>query len=93
MFRDVYRKELGNKIMVQKYMVWKTNKEQTGDYAAYVLYYTNFSSDRKEPLQREVNISDSFDQIIKLKDKAIEENVKKGWSQVDSFSNIKKKDK
>jgi len=91
--RDVYRKELGSKVMVQKYMVWKTNKEQTGDYTAYVFYYTNFSSDRKEPLQREVNISDSFDQIIQLKDKAIEENVKKGWSQVDSFSDIKKKGK
>lgn len=76
--REVYRKELGSKIMVQKYMVWKTNKEQTGDYVAYVFYYTNFSSDRKEPLQREVNISDSFEQIMQLKDKAMEENIKKG---------------
>ncbi len=88
MVRDVYRKDMGTKIMVQKYLIWKTNKEESGDYTAYVFYYTNFSSERKDPLQREVNISDSFEQLFKLKDKAAEENVKKGWSLIESFSDI-----
>ncbi len=84
--RDVYKKIMGSKIMVQKYMIWKTNKEKSDNYTAYVFHYTNFSSERKDPLQREVNISDNLKQLIGLKKKTEEENIKKGWEQINSFS-------
>ena len=77
--REVYKKESGTKIMIQKFMVWKTNKEKLSEYPAYVFHYTNFSSDRKEPLQREVYISDDEAQILQLMNDSMEENVKKGW--------------
>ncbi len=84
LFREVYKKESKDKIMVQKFMVWKTNKENTDErYPAFVFHYTNFSSDRKEPLQRDIRISNSKDQIFELLNAFISENVKKGWVKVE----------
>jgi hypothetical protein len=81
--REVYKKEVKDKLMVIKFLVWKTNKEQLDDnYPAYVMHYTNFSSDRKDPLQREVRISNNKDQILAIAQDYIESNVKKGWVKV-----------
>ncbi len=82
LFREVYRKQLGEKSMIQKYLIWKTNKEESEEYPAYVLHYTNYSSGRQEPLQREVRISDNKEQIFELHKLMIEENIKKGWERV-----------
>ena len=82
--REVYKKTQGAKLMVQKFLVWKTNKEkvQGASYPAYVLAYTNFSSDRAEPLQSEVRVSDNREQIMALYAEFVEKNVKKGWEKV-----------
>lgn len=77
--REVYTKTIGDKLLVQKYMVWKTNKEQTGDYPAYVLYVANFSSQRQEPLQRDVDVTDDPGQVWVLLDRARRKNLKSGW--------------
>lgn len=83
LFREVYKKETKGKLMVQKFLVWKTNKEkEDSSYPAYVMHYTNFSSDRKEPLQREIRISNSEEQIFSIATEFIDENVKKGWVKV-----------
>jgi hypothetical protein len=79
--REVYRKELGGKLMVLKLLAWRTNKERYG-YPAYVLSYVNFSSGRAEPLQTEVRISSDESQVLALFDELQAENVKKGWVQV-----------
>ncbi|MDR2736612.1 MAG: hypothetical protein LBB49_03500 [Gracilibacteraceae bacterium] len=81
--RVVYKKESGTKLMVQKFMVWRTNK-QSDEYPGYVFHYTNFSSERKEPLQREVMVSDDEEQILELFGQSLTENVKKGWTEVGS---------
>ena len=82
--REVYKKTQGAKLMVQKFLVWKTNKEDApgAEYPAYVLGYTNFSSDRADPLQSEVRVSDSKEQILSLYAAFVEKNVKKGWEKV-----------
>ncbi len=80
--RDVYKKETGSKLMVQKFMVWKTNKEHTSNYPAYVMHYTNFSSERKEPLQRDIRVSSSEEQIMEMVNEFIDGKVKKGWNKV-----------
>ena len=79
--REVYKKESGGKLMVRKFVVWKTNKPAP-DYPAYVFHYTDFSSDRKEPLQRDVVISNDEAQILELCQRSVEENIKKGWNAV-----------
>lgn len=89
--REVYRKQLGKKSMVQKYIILKTNKEKTGNFPAYVLHYTNYSSDRQEPLQREIRISSSHKQIMELYQKYLEDHIKKGWEKVGRESKKKNK--
>jgi ATP-dependent DNA ligase len=79
--RDVYKKEQGAKLMVQKYLVWRTNKGTQG-FPEYVLSYTNFSSDRKDPLSSDVRISGDRDQIMGIYAGLLEKNIKKGWVQV-----------
>ena len=63
--REVRVKELKGKKMVRKLMMWKTNKEAAlrGEFPAYVLHLTDFSPGRKDPLQREIRVSDSLEQI------------------------------
>ena len=82
LLREVYQKQLGGKYMLQKYLILKTHKEKTGDFPAYVLCYTNYSANRQEPLQREVRISSSRQQIEKLLAELLEANIKKGWEKV-----------
>jgi len=80
--REVYTKQLGAKLMVQKFLVWKTNKSAP-TWPGYVFHYTNFSSDRKDPLQRDVVISDDEAQIMEICQASIEANIKKGWVAVE----------
>jgi hypothetical protein len=78
--REVFTKEYRGETMVRKFVLWKTNKEAEGDWPAYVVHYTDFSPGRKDPLAREVRVSNSEQQIHALWDQLQEENVKKGWS-------------
>ena len=68
--------------MAQKFLVWKTNKEQTGRFPAYVLHHTDYSASRKDALKRDIRVSDSLEQINALLDQFIAENIKKGWEEV-----------
>ncbi|MDR2475077.1 MAG: hypothetical protein LBD45_04385 [Bacteroidales bacterium] len=77
--RDVYKKQTGAKLMVRKFIAWKTNKEANPDYPAFVFAYTDFSSERKEPLQREVIVSNSELQIREIIQRSIADNIKSGW--------------
>lgn len=82
LFRQVYHKGSGFKRMIQKYVVWKTNKEHTGQFPAYVFHYTDFSMTRAESLRRDIRISNSREQIMQLCDEFISANVKKGWQLI-----------
>ncbi|MCL2317157.1 MAG: hypothetical protein FWC46_08765 [Actinomycetia bacterium] len=81
--REVYVKEAGAKLMVLKFMAWRTNKPGPV-FPAYVFHLTNYSSDRKDPLQREVAISDDEAQIRAIFDASVEANVKRGWVRVEA---------
>lgn len=79
--REVYTKQLKGETMVRKFVLLKTNKETVSDeYPAYVIHYTDFSPNRKDPLSREVLISNSQEQVEKLYSVLKEEYVKKGWT-------------
>jgi hypothetical protein len=80
LFREVYVKESKGHTMLQKFLLWKTNKsELDSSYLEYVMHYTNFSPTRKDPLKRDVRISSSKEQIFEIKDAFLKKNVKKGW--------------
>ncbi|HIQ07200.1 MAG TPA: hypothetical protein EYH35_01950 [Thiotrichaceae bacterium] len=80
--RQVYTKESRGSLMIKKLVILKTNKEQDPDYPAYVLHVTDFSSGRKDPLKKEVLVSNSEEQINTLYDEALAKNIKKGWEEV-----------
>jgi len=80
--REVYTKASKKKTMVQKFLVWKTNKHDVdARHPAYVMFYTNFSPNRKDPLNTEIRISNTESQIMKITENFISENVKKGWKK------------
>ena len=80
--RHVYKKVSGAKVMLHKFLLWKTNKEQSGRYPAYIIYHTDYSSARKEMIKRDMLYSDDEQQIRDLLAAEIADNVKKGWEKV-----------
>ncbi|MDB5283883.1 MAG: hypothetical protein JWO06_2958, partial [Bacteroidota bacterium] len=79
--REVYVKEGKTGKAIRKFVGWKTNKDESGKYPKYVLYFTDFSAGRKEPLQSDIYIVPSEDDMKAKLAVLIEENVKKGWNK------------
>lgn len=82
LFRQVYRKDVGEKVMIKKFVGWKTNKEKSGEYPAYVFHMTDFSTGRAQRLQRDVSITSDRKQLDDLLKAALDENIKQGWKKV-----------
>ncbi len=81
--RAVYVKETKGIKAVRKFLLWKTNKEDSGIYPAYVATFTDYSPGRKSgELDIEVKVSNSKEQIYQIYKDFITENVKKGWNKV-----------
>ena len=84
MERIVATKVLREATMVRKLLLWKTNKEEASrDHPAYVLHLTNYSPNRKEPLQHEIRVSSSEEQIRMLFANWQEKYIVGGWSIVE----------
>ncbi len=82
--RIVATKTLKEATMVRKILLWKTNKEEASrDHPAYVLHLTNYSPNRKNPLQHEIRVSSSEKQIKKLMEKWKEKYFVGGWQVVE----------
>lgn len=81
--REVRVKELKGKLMVRKLMLWRTNKEKVtqGEYPAFVVHLTDFSPNRKDPLKREIRVSDDRNQIENLFEELAEAMFVKGWNE------------
>lgn len=78
--REVYTKPLKGQTLVRKLLLWQTNKQATGDFPAYVLHLTDFSPARKDPLQREIRVSNSREQIEEMWSKIQKEYIVRGWT-------------
>jgi ATP-dependent DNA ligase len=79
--REVYVKTQKGQTLVRKFLMWKTNKEDSGEFPAYVLHFTDYSPTRKTPLEREIRVSSSREQIEALFTELHKENVVKGWAK------------
>ena len=77
--RRIYKKVSGGKVMLHKFLIWKTNKEASGRYPAYVFYHTDYSSGRKEVIKRDMAYSCEEAQIRDIMEREITANIKKGW--------------
>jgi hypothetical protein len=79
--REVYVKEMKGNTMVRKLLLWKTNKEQTGEFPAYVVYLTDFSPNRKTPLEREIRIANSKSAAQRMFREMAKTNFIGGWEK------------
>ena len=80
--REVFVKRSKNKLMVRKFLIYRTNKGDGKHFLDYLFFYTDFSSSRKEPLKTEIRISNSRDQMESIFSEYKAEYVKKGWEPV-----------
>ena len=81
--RRVFRKTSGSKVFIQKFLTWASNKADFG-YGKYIFFHTDYSSDRKEPLKRDIKIADSIEKAREFMEKAIAENIKKNYIEIRS---------
>jgi len=78
--RAVATKELKGAMMVRKIIMWKTNKEEVSrDHPAYAIHLTDYSPNRKDPLQHDIRVSSSKVQIESFWTMWETEKFKKGW--------------
>lgn len=78
--REAVTKTLKGATMVRKLVMWKTNKDGISeDYPAYVVHLTDFSPNRKDPMNREIRVSNSREQIDALWDGLKEKFFVGGW--------------
>lgn len=78
--RSVATKNLRGATGVRKLMLWKTNKEETRDYPAYVLHLTDYSPNRKDPLKHEIRVSSSSEQMEQYWKEWEKKYFVSGWS-------------
>lgn len=80
--RVVYTKIMKGQQMVRKLLLWKTNKEKVANYPGYVVYLTDFSPNRQNPLEREIRVAKTEKVARKWFDKLAQENFVSGWEKI-----------
>lgn len=86
---EVIRRKVATKVLkgaqlVRKLVLWKTNKDAvSADFPAYVLAQTDYSPNRKTPLERDIRVSNDRHQIEKLFAAWDAECFVKGWNVVE----------
>lgn len=80
--RTVYTKIMRGNKMVRKLLLWKTNKSDKTEFPGYVVYLTDFSPNRQNPLERDIRISNNEKTARKLYKQLAEKNFISGWEKV-----------
>ncbi len=80
--RTVYTKVMRGNKMVRKLLLWKTNKEDRNDFPGYVVYLTDFSPNRQNPLERDIKISNTEAGAREWFKRLAEKNFVSGWEKV-----------
>jgi hypothetical protein len=79
--RQVYVKSGKGGKALRKFTIWKTPEGDT-TRSPFLIYFTDFSAGRKEPLQTELYVARSEDSAHNRLNALLEENIKKGWEKV-----------
>jgi len=82
--REIFTKVTGDKTLVRKLVVWKTNKEiHDPAYPPYVAFFTDFSPGRKQPLKTVLSVATSREIIQARAEDWLAANIKRGWDCVE----------
>jgi len=80
--RTVYTKVMKGQKMVRKLLLWKTNKEESNEFPGYVVYLTDFSPNRMNPLERDIRVANTEKSARRLFDAMKQKNFVSGWEKV-----------
>lgn len=80
--RVVYTKVMKDNLMVRKLLMWKTNKDDSVEFPAFVVYLTDFSPNRKIPLERDIKIAGTEAAAKRMFKEMAEKNFIGGWEKV-----------
>ena len=80
--RTVYTKIMKGNTMVRKLVLWKTNKTDRSDFPGFVVYLTDFSPNRQNPLERDIKISNSERKAKQMFDDIARKIFITGWEKV-----------
>jgi hypothetical protein len=79
--RRVWTKAAKDKFAVRKLLVWSTGHDGTDDWPAWIIHFTDYSPDRKTPLERTFRTARSRQEAEAIAERLVAENVKKGWEE------------
>lgn len=79
--RVVYTKVMKGQKMVRKLLLWKTNKSED-EFPAYVVYLTDFSPNRMNPLERDMRITNKEKSARELFKQLAAKNFVGGWEKI-----------
>nr|MDQ3033617.1 hypothetical protein [Myxococcota bacterium] len=80
--RAVFVKETAGQIAVRKYVVVRTHKEHEGMHPPFVVFCTDYSANRKEPLQTSLRTAATEPAADAHVAAWTAQNVKRGWAEV-----------
>ena len=79
--RKVWTKDGKNGISIRKIITLKTSKSEIWDgWPEWIVFYSDFSSGRKSPLERKLKTAQNEEEANKIVNNLIESNIKKGWT-------------
>ena len=79
--RKVWTKDGKNGISIRKIITLKTSKSEIWDgWPEWIVFYSDFSSGRKSPLERKLKTAQNEEEANKIVNNLIESNIKKGWA-------------
>ena len=58
----------------------KTHREDSGQFPAYFILFTDFSAGRKDPLKTEISLAADRAKLDHTLNQLEAENIKKGWA-------------
>ena len=79
LYKSVYKKINNASLYVKKFVILKTNKENTKKFSKYLLHISDFSTGRKECIQKVVIPSCSYQQLFEIMQRRIRKEIKTGW--------------
>lgn len=89
--REVWTKASKTGTAVRKLLVWRTGKEaQWPGWPAWIVHFTDYSPDRKTPLERTFRTALTENDALAAADEMVAENIKKGWEPAAAVGSVAK---
>ena len=87
--RQVWSKEGKGGLAVRKLLLWKSGKDEVWPgWPTWLVHFTDYSPDRKTPLERTIRSALSEGEAQQIADALIAENIKKGWEEVGAQTEV-----